>query len=265
MTQEEIDKLFAQNEKIAKAREAEEKKGTKEKKSTRSTNESITFVVDGALLELFKEKVAETRTTQSAVLRAAVLSFAFGGLEFRVDRLKSANPEYNCPGDINSSVTQEHRGPGRPPKEKVPEPKKKLSVKEEQALAYKTPGAIPNNERTYMSYVHPQVPEMYDPKPSLQWDTCNAEGVTFEQFFKDHYFPFRSTHDMGDELNDPDDWFDKLLETYAQLIANKFIEDNNLNFRYRKDDMWGEVVNLDAECFNEHANELRAIYKYLRA
>lgn len=128
-----------------------------------------------------------------------------------------------------------------------------------------SPEGLDPAKRKLISYNYPLRPACYDDTPHLFLDTPDGKGGTFKDVLIQEWLQFRIDADCSQE-----DWFDSTskskggLECFAECCSIKFSEDNDLNFRYHKDDNWMDVVALDGILTLKHMKELQAAIPELR-
>lgn len=206
----------------------------------------VNFSVYEHTYEEFKKSVASDGTTVPHILRAAMRGYIEGELVLYGPMLIGAH--------TTSDVPRETPKIGRPKKIKE-------TAKEEPVVLEKSPylakkNELPHELRALASYNYPMRPVERDETPGVTFDMKGKDGKTFEEFLKSEWLAFRIEADTSGCGGDVDDWFNASLDMLMNAAANKFAEVNGIKVRYRKDDIWDEVMVFDGQMHVEHQKEL---------
>lgn len=225
----------------------------------------INFTVDEKLYEDFKKRLAEDGLTQPQILRAAMFSYGTGDLKLDRRELVSTKEPVHTSIQLEPQV-QEKPGPGRPAgtgkkvyKEEEPSLPSAPKLESDPFKAYKN--KVHPGLRTIASYYHVVGPALErDDKPHLTFESKDASGKTFRDYFNQYWFDYR-TYMYVPGTTDPSDWFDLALDTYMVCVTNKFIEDNDLKLRYHPNELSAAVIEANQELEEAYAAQLEELYK----
>lgn len=253
MTQEEVDLLFKRDEEIRAAREKERQRGPRKV----STNKIINFAVDETIYNVFKERVAQSHSTVPMILRAAVLSYAFGGLGLQEDRLKSINDLYNSKGSLSQDTSP--KPVGRPPKDKPVEEAPTHSAYNLDAKGKLLQcqdwdySKMKLEDFDYPDNIHPNLQRKCKDgsvMPFLQgFDIGPRTKETFEDVLRNEYDWARN------EFSDPRMWNVHYF-TFTRYCAKKFLMTNHLidTMYYSEDNIQKYLYTIKDELEENYLN-----------
>lgn len=217
---------------------------------------TINFTIDDELANDFRESLMSTACSQPQVLRAAVVSYVKGNLDFIRGELvcNKEHRERYTPPEPTTSPEKLKQKPGPKTKHKEQE------LESDPKKAYIKGEGIDPSLRTLGSYNHPVAPDLsVDQTPHLKMDSTDGNGKTFEDYIKEHWFECRKEmHTPGHTT--ASDWFDVGKDVFLVCISNKFIEDNKLKLRYHPTELETEFIELNQDLESVYADALQELY-----
>lgn len=138
---------------------------------------------------------------------------------------------------VTQGTSHVRSGPGRPSKEKIPEPD--MSPEENSKLPWQDQDPSKRTVADYKKVV--RIPEELDSGENLHVDTEDENGKTWREYIEEDWLEERL------KVADESYWFDKYLLEYIKACDSRFWDGGKRNYRFRQGYTWNEIIDLNQE------------------
>lgn len=198
----------------------------------------IGYVIPIEVLDPFMNKCEDMGLMPGKFIEFCMKSYVDAKIEVMGNTIVSTELLARGSDTQQGPTLADKKGPGRPAKIKE-EPK--IALEGDPKTAFDK--QLPPEARLLKSYRYILTDERFDPTPTLTFDMEGKTG-TLEDMFRDEWLEFRSGEA---KLISEDDWLFAALEYYCNCIFCKFAEVNGIKGRFRKEPVWTQVIDLNAE------------------